>query len=536
MATSTLNPLIDRLRRAVLLRDGAALTDGQLLECFVNRKDEAALGALVRRHGPMVLGVCRRVLRNHHDAEDSFQATFLVLVRKARSIVPREMVANWLYGVAYRTALKARSMLARQRMRERQVQVMPEPGTDESDNYWHDLQPLLDQELSRLPDKFRVPILLCDLEGKAGKDVARQLGCPEGTIASRLSRGRVMLAKRLTRHGVALSGGALAALVSQNAASAGVPISLTHSTVKAASLLAAGQSLATSLVSAHVRALTQGVLKAMLMNKLKMCVLILAGVGVAGTGWGNYRIWADDQPAAQGGRQVTEAEVKLPRTVQPEQDKVKQDDRDLYMDVFLKAFQVSSELAKAKGKKASDDNNKVNQILDLIGQRQDAFSSSNGMGGGRADKDARSLYAEAFLRAFEFSNELAKAKGKTDTKSRPADGMILDSIESAFLQAYDRAKILKQALEEQNASVGKQREEALEALDAFLKAGKQLEQAVKLNAKAQAVQQAKQQIEKAVTRVEKNTHDRRAELEALEEIERLIRQMKKKIQDSRDNK
>ena len=153
-------------------------------------KDEAAFEALVRRHGPMVLGVCRRVLRNHHDAEDAFQATFLVLVRKAASIVPREMVANWLYGVAYRTALKARSMIARQRVRERQVTEMPEPEAAEPDDCWRDLQPLLDQELSRLPDKYRVPIVLCDLEGKTGKEAARQLGWPEGTVASRLARGR----------------------------------------------------------------------------------------------------------------------------------------------------------------------------------------------------------------------------------------------------------------------------------------------------------------------------------------------------------
>src|SRR5258708_30427951 len=120
MATSLMNPVIDQLRRAMLLRDGAGLTDGQLLESFLSGKDEAAFEALVRRHGPMVLGVCRRVLRNHHDAEDAFQATFLVLAHKAVSIVPREMVANWLYGVAYRTALKARGMIARQRVRERQ--------------------------------------------------------------------------------------------------------------------------------------------------------------------------------------------------------------------------------------------------------------------------------------------------------------------------------------------------------------------------------------------------------------------------------
>src|SRR5262245_24823039 len=113
MATSRTSEVLQHLRRAVLLRDGAGLTDGQLLEGYLSRRDEAALAALVRRHGPMVWGVCRRILHNWHDAEDAFQATFLVLVRKARSVEPREMVAHWLYGVAHQTALKARATTAK---------------------------------------------------------------------------------------------------------------------------------------------------------------------------------------------------------------------------------------------------------------------------------------------------------------------------------------------------------------------------------------------------------------------------------------
>src|SRR5262249_3796709 len=120
MATPPLNEVTRQLRAMVLVRQGAGLTDGQLLECYVSRR-EAALEALVRRPGPMVWGVCRRVLGNHHDAEDAFQATFLVLVRKAASIVPREKVGNWLYGVAYHTAVKARALAARSRARERPV-------------------------------------------------------------------------------------------------------------------------------------------------------------------------------------------------------------------------------------------------------------------------------------------------------------------------------------------------------------------------------------------------------------------------------
>src|SRR5262249_40853037 len=149
--------------------------------CFLERRDEAALAALVKRHGPMVWGVCRRLL-SHHDAEDAFQATFLVLVRKAASVVPRRMVGNWLYGVAHHTALQARRTAARRKARERQVTEMPEPAVTDQD-LWRDLRPLLDEALSRLPDKYRAVIVLCDLEGKTRRETAGQLGVPEGTVA-----------------------------------------------------------------------------------------------------------------------------------------------------------------------------------------------------------------------------------------------------------------------------------------------------------------------------------------------------------------
>ena len=196
----------------------------------------------------MVWGVCRRVLANHHDAEDAFQATFLVFVRKAASIASPELLANWLYGVAHQTALKARATTAKRQARERQVTQMPEPAATEPD-LWHDLQPLLDQELSRLPDKYRVAIVLCDLEGKTRKEAARQLGVPDGTLAARVARGRALLAKRLKRHGLAVSGGALAMVLAQSAASAGVPAAVVSSTIKAAKLFAAGPAAATGVIS-----------------------------------------------------------------------------------------------------------------------------------------------------------------------------------------------------------------------------------------------------------------------------------------------
>src|SRR5205809_7116266 len=150
MATSRVCEVIQHLRSVVLLRDGAGLTDEQLLKDYLSRHEEAALAALVRRHGPMVWGVCRRVLRNWHDAEDAFQATFLVLVRKAALIASPELLANWLYGVAYNTARKARAATAKRRLREKQVLEMPEPAVAEQDPWGDDLQALLDQELSTL--------------------------------------------------------------------------------------------------------------------------------------------------------------------------------------------------------------------------------------------------------------------------------------------------------------------------------------------------------------------------------------------------
>jgi RNA polymerase sigma factor (sigma-70 family) len=251
------------------------MTDGQLLECFITRRDEAAFEALVRRHGPMVLGVCRRVLRNTHDAEDAFQATFLVLARKAPSIGLRELVGNWLYGTAYRAALEAKA--ARRRVRERQVSAMPEPEAAAEAPDWVDLRPVLDQELSRLPDKYRVPVVLCDLQGRTRGEVARQLGIPAGTLSGRLTTARRLLASRLARRGFALAGGALAAALSQGVAPACVPSPLVVSTVKAATLLGAGQ--AAGLVSDKVATLTEGVLKTMLLTKPKSVLAVLLVLG-----------------------------------------------------------------------------------------------------------------------------------------------------------------------------------------------------------------------------------------------------------------
>ncbi len=301
MPTGQMTQAVQQLRRAVLMRDGGGLSDGQLLEHFIERRDEAAFGTLVRRHGPMVLGVCRRLLRNYHDADDAFQATFLVLVRKAASIAPREMVGSWLYGVAYQTALKGRAVAAKRRWRERQVAVLPE-GETKSHDRWHDLQGVLDLELKRLPHKYRVPFVLCDLEGKSYKEAARRLGWPEGTLSVRLARARQLLAKRLSQHGFSITGAALAAVLSENSALASVPPSMASSTIKAAILLAAGQAAAAGLVSGEVAALTKGVLKTMLVTKIKTAMAVALTMSIVGLGGGalSYSLWAGEKAGPKG--------------------------------------------------------------------------------------------------------------------------------------------------------------------------------------------------------------------------------------------
>jgi len=271
------------LHGTALRHPGGEPTDGQLLGRFVASRDQAALAALVRRHGPMVWGVCRRILRGHHDAEDAFQATFLVLVRKAPSVRRPEAVANWLYGVARQTARKARAALTRRRTRESQVAALPETEAPPQTDPRTDLRPLLDEALSRLPEKYRTALVLCDLEGRTRKEGARQLGLPEGTLAGHLTRGRALLARRLARYGLAVSGGAFAAALSPVAA-AGVP--------------AAGVLNPASAVPAKVAALTQGVLKAMLLSELKRLTVLLAAVLTLGAGAAG--LWTQAARAVQG--------------------------------------------------------------------------------------------------------------------------------------------------------------------------------------------------------------------------------------------
>jgi RNA polymerase sigma factor (sigma-70 family) len=297
MSSTRIHGVIGRLRQAAM---ALPPSDGQLLDAFIKERDQAAFEKLLRRHGAMVLGVCRRVA-GADEADDAFQATFLALVRKAASIVPREAVGNWLYGVAYRSAMRARAEALRRRAKEKQVSDMPHPvlNGETGANTWTELEQALDRELSRLPDKHRLPIVLCDLEGRTRREVARQLGIPDGTLSNRLAAGRQLLAKRLAKLGFPVAGGAVGTWLAEHAAAASVPAPL---------LSAALGVAATGGGAAKVAALASGVIKGMLLTKLKKvtaCLVLCALVGVGGTA---YRAAATEQPGvnepvlAQAGR------------------------------------------------------------------------------------------------------------------------------------------------------------------------------------------------------------------------------------------
>jgi RNA polymerase sigma factor (sigma-70 family) len=246
----------------------------------------------------MVLAACRRVLRDRHEAEDAFQATFLVFVRKAGSIRQRDSVAGWLHRVAVRIARRARGRAAR---RPGPLPCTDVPGRESPDEVlWRDLRPVLDEEINRLPEKYRRPFVLCYLEGNTNEQAARQLGCPRGTVLSRLVRGRERLRARLARRGLALSGSLLAPVLMVRAARAAAPAALVRTIVKAAIPFAAGTPAA-SLVAGRPAAWTEGVLKAMFMTKLKMTAAVALALTLAATGAGLLAppLLADPRPALQ---------------------------------------------------------------------------------------------------------------------------------------------------------------------------------------------------------------------------------------------
>jgi RNA polymerase sigma factor (sigma-70 family) len=281
MATAQLGTLLRHLKGLAAGHGEQHRTDRQLLDDFAARRDEGAFAGLVYRHGPMVLGVCRRVLRHEQDAEDAFQATFLVLARHSGSIRRREALASWLYGVAHRTAMKAKRGAARRRkhearLRERTPTAAPGPR-------WDDVQAVLDEEVQRLPESFRSAFVLCVLQGQTVPAAAAELGVKESTLSWRLRRARQRLRQRLARRGIQLSAVLAALSLAHGAAQAAVPAALARTTIRFGLWVAAGEPAAA--IPSHVAALAAGVTRAMWISKLKVATtVLLAAALMAGAG------------------------------------------------------------------------------------------------------------------------------------------------------------------------------------------------------------------------------------------------------------
>jgi RNA polymerase sigma factor (sigma-70 family) len=280
MSNRTLGGFIRTMGGTLVARGDAGLSDVQLLERIRSgSEDAAACEALVRRHGPMVLGVCRRLLGESADADDAFQATFMVFVRRARSLRRPERLAGWLYQVAYRTARQARARSVRQRAREQPLVDVPAPEPV-AELVWRDLRPVFDAELNRLPEHYRLPVVLCFLEGRSKRDAARALGWAEGTLSSRLQRARELLRGRLARRGLPLSAGVLPLALFEGTAGAAVPQVLLTSTIHAA------WSGVGAVLPGPAAALAEGVIQSMFVSKLKAMGAALVAVAALGGGAG----------------------------------------------------------------------------------------------------------------------------------------------------------------------------------------------------------------------------------------------------------
>ena len=316
MATAVSSPILQLIRRVSQDPSVWQLSDHDLLRRFGSQRDEAAFHTLLHRYGPMVLEVCRSVLGNEADVEDAFQATFLVLAHKSASIRKTASLGSWLHGVANRTALKVRARAATRQKNEARAPVRDVSEPD--DLTWREVRQILHEELNRLAERFRGPLVACYLAGKTQDEAAAQLGVAKSTLKERLEHGRALLRARLVRRGLG-SLAVLSAAVLPSATSASLPVTLATNTVHAAMLLASGQAV-TAVVSAEVAVLTEGVMKTMTLTKLKFATAVLvaataltaAGVGLSGLPAPAAEPPKADKPPADKVKPSTERTLRLP--------------------------------------------------------------------------------------------------------------------------------------------------------------------------------------------------------------------------------
>jgi RNA polymerase sigma factor (sigma-70 family) len=313
-----MNSVVQHIRKLAGGPPDAGVSDQVLLGRFIEQQDEAAIAALVRRHGPMVRDLCWRLLRHDADAEDAFQAVFVVLVRQGRSIRKQQCLAGWLHGVAYRIAARAKRDAVRRRRSERRA-ATPLPADPAKDAAWRDLCEVLDAELCRLSETYRLPLVLCYLQGATRDDAAKQLACSLRTLDRRLHRGRELLRLRLARHGLTLSAALLAAGLAKPASAATLPTFLAASTIKAATQLTIGKLASAAGVSAKAAALTEEALRGSLIAQWKtLAAIVLAGGLIAGGAGAalHHALLAnqpDEQPSAREPAPQAAAQPKRPQ-------------------------------------------------------------------------------------------------------------------------------------------------------------------------------------------------------------------------------
>jgi RNA polymerase sigma factor (sigma-70 family) len=298
MSRTQVDSVLGRVRQLLAAQRACAVTDRQLLADFIERRDELAFAALVHRHGAMVLNVCRRAVGHAADAEDAGQATFLVLARKAGSIRKRDSLASWLHGVAFRIARKLRASRTRRERGQGPLVDVADADTS-ADVTWREVRAVLDEELARLPDVYRAPLVMCYLEGKTQDEAARELGWTPGTLRGRLGRGRERLRGRLVRRGLTLSAALFSAILAEAPAFGMASAALDVTIVRSAVLMTAGHGAAGGIISTEVAALAQGAVRAMFVGKLQLGALVLATTIIMGVaGWLTYDLVARSSSAS----------------------------------------------------------------------------------------------------------------------------------------------------------------------------------------------------------------------------------------------
>jgi RNA polymerase sigma factor (sigma-70 family) len=470
----------------------AGLSEWQLLERYLDCRDETAFEALVSRHGPMVLGVCRRMLADRTDVEDAFQATFLVLVRRARQLGPRDAIGPWLYGVATRVAMRARSEAARQRRFQPLTSEVAVVADDRSSAN-REIGEILDQELGRLPSKYRNPIVLCYLEGQTHEEAARQLKWPIGTVKGRLARARELLQSRLVRRGLTPAVGALPLALSTDS-SAALHRELLERTVKSSLKLALGQATV-PIVSTSITSLVEGVLTTMLLNSLKwtgvaalLCGLAFTGVGVMARQDANAK--KDDAPPALTTIEndaVVQTPSPSPPTTNPPTNTATKDDLPILADLqrelrraaqmewqqaykdylatntgLERAFHASKRLMEAQQESANSPDEKVSAVKGHLDRVQEiarirhADPSSSDLQSAQVrayTADAGLRLAQAKAREAEKDKGAGARGGISDGRAKDAKSrLILAKLDEPFSMSFaedtpleDVLKYIKQA-------------------------------------------------------------------------------------------